>query len=121
MKVVYIVSLPVARENAPVGARLEVEDTFLPNEVTFIAPSEDVELYVVQVAYDPHTKSATVDLSFESAEERDDLEHKLDTETLALYEIDLEALLRLGWMPLMMEDLEDSRGDDAPRRKGSTH
>jgi hypothetical protein len=93
--------LPVHLEGRPVAARFETQEDFVPGPWVRIVPTEDIILYFEDAVYDPHKKVWHVELSF-LPEESDG---KVDSAELAQFVLDLEALVRLGWMPLMVDEL----------------
>ena len=109
INVVYTAVLPTKREGMPVAARYETQEEFVPGPWFKIAPTEDVILYIEDVVYDPHKKVFHVELSFIPEEADEDVE--LAVEEIAEFELGLEALFRLGWMPLMIDELASSENE----------
>ncbi len=121
-KVVYTAQLPFLREGRPVGARFETEDDFVPHIDMEVIPTDEVTLYVEKFSYNPHNKTAYVELTFLDPrdEQVGDLLIDLDARELAELEIAIEALIAAGWLPIDEEDLGRSSGETT-KRSGQTH
>lgn len=109
MKVVYTAVLPIPREGQPVAARREMHDSFIPGPWMVVVPMEDVVLYVVEVVYELHKREVHVELSFLSEDE--DVNEGLEAEEIAQFEMDLESLVSIGWVPLMVNELASSENE----------
>ncbi len=127
MKVIYHVHLPIEREGMPAGARLEIEDAYIPGLDVAVFFLGYVSLFVQFVKYDPIKKIAHVDLSFFSDEDAyygDEGEidsSQIDASEIARYETQFEDLVRSGWLPLNREDLEESVGNESVVQKTVVH